>query len=290
MTPLRNKMLEELRLRNMAVNTQRTYVYQVARFARHFGACPSTLGPDEVRRWMLHLQATGRSPATRSTAHAALRFLYVETLRRPEVMAQVPRPRLRRAVVNPLLRSEAAKLVEAATADIVDEALVLTLLGTGLRNAEVRHLRVGDIDRPGQLVHVRHGKGGKARCVPLDDRLYDVLRRYWRACRPPGPWVFPAQRPGVARDRPPHLRWADKPIGPDSLRRRLHRTATRAGIQRRVTPHDLRRTYATWLVEAATPINVVQALLGHSDAETTVRYTRVRPEQIRQVLTPLSML
>lgn len=290
MTPLRKKMLEELRLRNLAVNTQRTYVYQVSRFARHFGACPSTLGADEVRRWMLHLQASGRSAATRATARSALRFLYDETLHRPEVMEKIPRPRVRRAVVNPLLRSEGSRLVEASTTDVLDEALVLTMLGTGLRNAELRHLRVGDIDRPAGLVHVRHGKGDKARCVRLDDRLYDVLRRYWRTCRPPGPWVFPAQRPGIARDTPRNQRWADKPMGPDSLRRRLHRTANRAGIQRRVTPHDLRRTYATWMVEAAVPLHIVQALLGHSNADTTVRYTRVRPEQIQQTPTPLSML
>jgi integrase/recombinase XerD len=291
MTPLREKMDDDLRLRNLSVNTRKTYLHQVSRFARFFGKSPAELGTAEVRTYLLNLEASGRAPATRALAYGALQFLYVHTLHQPEVMAPVPRPRHGPCgEVNPLLRSEVKAMLQAAEADVLDTTLLSTLLGTGLRNAELRNLRVGDIDRSAGLLYVRRGKGGKARCVQLGDPLYLLLRRYWSELRPPGPWVFPAMTSGTWSRPDPRTAWAAHPISQDSLRRRLARIAHRAGLKRKVTPHDLRRTYATWLLEAGVDLHVVQVLLGHTNPNTTTRYTRVRPDLIRQTLCPLDLL
>jgi integrase/recombinase XerD len=210
MTPLREKMDDDLRLRNLSVNTRKTYIHQVSRFARFFGKSPTELGTAEVRTYLLDLEASGRAPATRALAYGALQFLYVHTLQQPEVMASVPRPRHGPCgEVNPLLRSEVKAMLQAAETDVLDTTLLSTLLGTGLRNAELRNLRVGDIDRSAGLLYVRRGKGGKARCVQLGDPLYLLLRRYWSELRPPGPLGVPGH----------DLRYLESARPPDRLGR-----------------------------------------------------------------------
>ncbi len=291
MTPLRQKMQDDLRLRNLATTTQREYVRCVTAFARHFWRSPAHLGADEARAYLLHLERLGRAPATRVVYHAALRFLYVETLGRPEVMATVPRPRVRPPQPRlPLVLAEVTALRSAAASSPFTFTVISTLLETGLRVSEVCCLRPGDIDTQAGLLHVRHGKGAKRRSVKLGERYLRLLRRYWVVERPGHEWLFPAQRlvaPGMID---PRHRWASRPVSPDSVRTRLHRTARLAGLARRVTPHDLRRTYATWLLEAGVDLRTVQVLLGHASPETTARYTRVRPELIRRTPTPLDML
>jgi len=291
MTPLRQKMEADLRLRNLSPATRAEYLRNAAKFAEFHSRSPDRLGADEVRAYLLHLEQLGRAPKTRIVVHASLRFLFTETLGRPEVMATVPRPRNRPDKdVLPLLREEVDALLEAAADRPFDHAFVCTLLDTGLRVTEACELRTGDIDSRTGLLHVRHGKGDKPRSVRLGESLLRVLRRYWVSERPTGPWLFHAQRliaPGVVD---PAQRWAEHHVGVNTLRERLHDVARRAGLTRPVTPHDLRRTYATWLLEAGTDLRVVQVLLGHASPETTTRYTRVRPELIRRTPSPLDML
>ena len=291
MTPLRQKMEADLRLRNLATGTMREYLRCVAAFASFFWRSPARMGTREVRAFLMDLAERGRAPATRVVYHAAIRFLYVETLGRPEVMATVPRPRVRpRPPRNPLTLEEVAALLAQARTDPFTYTVVATLLATGLRISECCALQVSDIDSRSGFVHVRRGKGAKPRTVKLGERHLRLLRRYWEVEHPPGPWLFPAQRmssPGVVDAR---QRWASHGVKPDTVRNRLHRLTRLAGLQRSVTPHDLRRTYATWLLEAKVDLRTVQVLLGHASPETTARYTRVRPELIRSTPSTLDML
>jgi integrase len=291
MTPLRQKMEADLRLRNLAPTTGACYVGQVTRYARHFGRCPSQLGAPEARKYLLHLEELGRAPATRVVYHAALRFLYTETLGRPEVMATVPRPRVRSTPPRrPLVREEVSALLGATASSPQTYTFIATLLATGLRVSEACSLRPDDIDSRSGLIHVRHGKGAKPRSVKLGAKHLRLLRRYWVVEKPPGPWLFAAQRVVAPGRVDPRQRWASHPVSPDTMRTRLHEAAQRAGLQRRVTPHDLRRTYATWLLEAGVDLRAVQVLLGHGSPNTTARYTQVRPEFIRRTPSPLEML
>lgn len=291
MTPLRQKMDADLRLRNLAEGTRREYIRRVAAFARYFGQSPARLGAKEVRAFLLHLAELGRAPATRVVYHAALRFLYVETLGRPEVMATVPRPRVKPPQPGiPLSREEVRVLLDAAAADPFTYTLLATLLATGLRITEACRLVPADIDGRSGLIHVRSGKGDKSRSVKLGEKHLRLLRRYWVVERPARPWLFPAQRLVAPGRVDPVHRWAERPVSPDTVRDRLTRLTHRVGLQRRVGPHDLRRTYATWLLEAGVDLRTVQVLLGHASPETTARYTAVRPELIRKTPSPLEML
>lgn len=291
MTPLRQKMEADLRLRNLAEATRETYIRCVAAFAQHYHRSPAQLGWAQARKFLLHLRDLGRKPATRVVYHAALQFLYTETLGRPEVMATVPRPRVRPTPPRrPLIREEVKALLDAAAADPFTYTYVATLLATGLRVSEACQLQPVDIDSRSGLIHVRHTKGDKPRSVKLGDRHLRLLRRYWVVERPLGAWLFPAQRLVAPGRVDPRRRWADRSVSPDSVRSRLHAAVQRAGLQRRITPHDLRRTYATWLLEADVDLRTVQVLLGHASPMTTARYTAVRPELIRRTPSPLEML
>lgn len=291
MTPLRQKMEADLRLRNLAPATRAQYIRHVARFAGHFGRSPDQLGAVEVRAFLLYLADLGLAAATLVVYHAALLFLYVETLGRPEVMATVPRPRVRPPQPRrPLTREEMAALLEAAASMPFVYTFIATLLATGLRVSEARHLQPADIDSRSGLIHVRHGKGGKPRSVKLGAKHLRLLRRYWVVVRPVRSWLFPAQRLIAPGQVDPHRRWADRPVSSDTVRSRLNKVTRLAGLQRRVTPHDLRRTYATWLLEAGVDLRTVQVLLGHASPETTARYTSVRPDLIRRTPSPLEML
>ena len=230
-------------------------------------------------------------PATSVVHHAALRFLYVESLGRPEVMATVPRPRVRTVSARlPLVREEVHALLEACRVSPFTYTFVSTLLATGLRVSEACSLQPRDIDVRAGLLHVRSGKGGKPRSVQLGDKHLRLLRRYWVVERPGRDWLFPAQRLAGPGRVDPCQRWADHPVSRETMGDRIRVLARRAGLQRKVTAHDLRRTYATWLMEAGVDLRTVQVLLGHASPETTARYTQVRPERIRRTPSPLDML
>jgi integrase len=284
-------MIEDLRLRNLADSTRDQYVRCVATFAKFHGRSPHWLGQWHVREFLLHLANRGLAPATRKVYFAAIGFLYIHTLGRPEVMANIPRPRKGPdKEPRPLTREEVKVLLDSAASCPFDYTFLATLLATGLRVTAACRLRTDDIDSRNGLLAVRNAKGRKNRIVRLGDRHLQTLRRYWCVVRPPGPWIFPAQRllaPG--RVHPTH-RWADHPVSSRTISLRLHKVRRRSGLVRNVTPHDLRRTYATWLIEEGVDLRTVQVLLGHASPNTTARYTRVRPELIRRTPSPLDLL
>ncbi len=291
MTPLRKKMDEDLRLRNLGKSTRKKYLGYVARFARYFRMSPDKLGAEDVREYLLHLKLAGYSASTRACNHAALRFLYVETLVRPEIMAGVPRPRVKRHMeVAALTKEEVQVLLDALADSPFGYTFFATMLATGLRISECCSLATGDLDRRAGLIHVRRGKGGKPRTVMLSAKLLRLLERYWVVERPPGPWLFPAQQvsaPGVVD---PEERWADHPVSKKTMCVRLQEAVKRTDLKRRVTSHDLRRTFATWLIEDGRNLRLVQVLLGHASPATTARYTKIRTNLIASTPSPYDLL
>jgi len=289
MTRLRKKMLEDLRLRDLCASTADAYIRCVAAFARFFGLSPDRLGEGEVRRFLLHLATLGRAPATRAVYHAALTFLYVQTLGTPEIMALVPRPKVRpQRVGRAMTRSEARALLGGMAHRPFDYTFFALMLATGLRISEATVLRVNDVDRRAGLLRVRSGKGRKARSVMLSPRTLRLLERYWKVVRPPGPVLFPARRlvkPGRVDPRNP---WADHPVSTSTMNERLRRL--QAPGPDRITSHDLRRSFATWVHEATGDLRLVQVLLGHASSQTTARYTRVHADLIARTPSPYDQL
>ena len=290
MTSLRKKMVEDLRLKGLAPSTQYQYVSSVRRFAEHHRKSPAKLGTKHVRAFLLHLRDLDRSPATLVVYWAALLFVYAVTLRRPDVMADVPRPRVpRRDPVPALSVAEVRALLDAA-AQPFDRTVFTLMYACGLRVSEARTLRVSDIDAQAGLIHVRHGKGDKARSVRLSRKVLTMLREHWCEHRPPGPLLFPAQRlasPGVVDRR---RRWSDHAVSRDTLSDRFRTVRVRAGMRRQVTLHDIRRAHATHLLEAGVDLRIIQVLLGHARPETTARYTAVSAALIARTPCPLDLL
>ncbi|MCP3960845.1 MAG: tyrosine-type recombinase/integrase [bacterium] len=289
MTRLRQKMLEDLRLRDLGDRTRKTYICSVAAFARFHGRSPELLGTAEVRRFLLHLANLKRAPATRVVYHAALTFLFVHTLGRPEVMALVPRPRVRtQRPSRALTRSEARALLAAMAGRPFDYTFFALMLATGLRISEAAALRVHDIDRRAGLIRVRSGKGDKARSVMLSPRTLRLLERYWRVVRPPEPLLFPARRlcnPGrVDPVRP----WAAHPVSTSTMSARLRRLQPAGSC--RITSHDMRRSFGTWLLEEGSDLRLVQVLLGHASPQTTARYTCINADLIARTPSPYDQL
>jgi integrase/recombinase XerD len=287
MTPLRAKMIEDMRLQGLATTTEETYVAIVAQFARRFGRSPADLDYGHVRDFLLDIRARGRKSSTIAQYWSALRFLYVITLGRKDFADHVPRARQIRQPgrVGPTI--DEIRLILAHTRDCFDRAFFQTCYGAGLRISEALALQVGDIDSANHLVHVRRGKGGRARAVHLAPELLLALRAYWREARPPGPWLFPARRSGGAAD---HREWGDRPPHPTGMQRRFRETVRAAGIPRSITLHDLRRSYATHLLERGIDLRRLQVALGHAEPGTTALYAHVSLDQLRSIPSPLSFL
>lgn len=275
MTPLRQKMIEDLRIRNMSPRTQETYTFQVSLFARHFGRSPELLGLDEIRRYQLHLISRKVAWSSFNVAVAAIRFLYKVTLQRAFDIEMIPYAK--RPVLQPVVLStlEAAQVLENAT-NIKARAILTTIYATGIRVSEAAGLRVSDLDVSRGLILVRAGKGQKDRYVMLPDRLLEILREYWRARRPRSEFLFPGQS-------------AARPITSDSISRACRKAAKLAGLTKSVSPHTLRHSFATHLLEAGTDIRMIQGLLGHASLRTTSKYLHIcRP--VALVTSPLELL
>jgi integrase/recombinase XerD len=215
-------------------------------------------------------------PSTVRVYVAALRFLYTVTLRRPEVVQYLRGPKVPRHVPTVLSGSEVAELLEAVHS-VKYRAVLMTTYGAGLRISEVCRLRTEDIDSRRMLIHVREGKGGDSRYALLSPRLLAVLRAYWKETRPAGPYLFPGRR-------------ADRPITRETIRGALTRAATRCGLDKRVTPHLLRHSFATHLLESGTDIRTIQVLLGHRSIVSTQVYTQVSTRHLSQTRSPLDLL
>ncbi len=268
MTALRQRYIGDLRLRNKSPRTIETYVLRVSLFARHFGRSPELLGPEQVRAYQEHLIARQVSWSTFNQAVCALRFLYQVTLGRPELIAHLPFARRPRKLPTVLSPEEVLRLLKAALPGR-DRALLQTTYACGLRLQELLGLQVADIDSARLVLHIRHGKGQKDRLVPLSACLLEVLRDYWRECRP-ATWLFPGLKSTQA-------------LTDGTVQRICRRTARRAGLTKRVHPHTLRHSCATHLLEAGVDLLSVQALLGHSHFNTTAKYLHISLRRLQQL-------
>lgn len=275
---LRERMLADLKLRNSAEITQSCYLRCAQHFADHFGRSPMKLGEPEVREFLLHLVNDRQaSPATQRMYVASIKFLYRVTLRRPEEVERIPFPKVPLRLPEILAGSEVERLLGCITS-IEHRAICSVAYATGLRISEALALKPADIDSVRGLIHVREGKGRKAREVMLGKKLLELLREYWRITRPQGEWLFPSP-----------VR-ADKPINVRSVRYALYRAVKAARLKRRVTPHLLRHTFATHMLETGADVRLIQFLLGHSSLRSTQRYTRLRGEYLRRIKSPFDLL
>ncbi|MBM4369046.1 MAG: site-specific integrase [Deltaproteobacteria bacterium] len=273
---LRERMKADLVLGGYSPGTQTEYLRHAERFVAHYMRPPGDLGEAEVRGFLLHQLVVRKvGPATHKMFVAALKFLFTRTLGRPEVVAGIPWPRVPRTLPDILSGTEIETLIEAIGVPGI-RAAVMVAYGGGLRISEVCALEPGDIDSLRMLIHVRAGKGRRDRFVMLSSRLLTTLREYWRAVRPPGPGLF------VGADR--------GPLRGDDLRRALRKAARQCGLTKRVTPHLLRHSFATHLLEAGTDIRVIQVLLGHRSIQTTAGYTRVSARHVGRTQSPLDLL
>jgi integrase/recombinase XerD len=276
-TQLRKMMLEELQRRNYSQTTVNTYLKVVEDFARHFHRPPDELGKEQIRAYQVHLfQERKLGVRTVGLHTAALRFFFCKTLKRMYPVEEVPYPRAPRRLPIILTREEAIRLIDSAS-NLFHRAMLITMYSTGMRRAELCRLKVEDIDSTRMLIHIRQGKGGKDRDVPLSPKVLETLREYWRWMKPKT-YMFPGTINGSR---------ADKPITPKVLWEACREAAQRAGITKAVRPHLLRHSFATHLVEGGADLPTVQALLGHTDLKPTSIYLHLSERHIKAAGTPL---
>jgi len=272
-------MLEELERRNYSASTIRYYLRFVERFAQHFGKSPDKLGPEHVCRYQAYLLKQRKlCPGTVENHVAALRFLFVRTLHRHEFRQFLPYPKVRRKLPNILSREEVAQLIDASSS-LFERTLLMVLYGTGMRRAEIARLKITDIDSQRMVIHVVNGKGGKDRDLPLSPLLLETLRAHWRWLKPQT-YLFPSRL----------HRNCEQPISDKIVWRACTEAAKRAGIRKKVTPHLVRHSWATHLLEAGTDLRTIQLLLGHEDLEVTARYLHLSQQHLHQVANPLDEL
>jgi len=265
------RMREELVCRNFSLSTIRTYLHAVEVFQQHLGKPLEDVGPDDIRHYQVHLLEDRKLAKGTVVLHvSALRFLYVRVLKRREMKEDLPYPKRAKRLPVVLSREEVGRLIDSAK-NLFHRTLLMTLYATGLRRSELRRLKVGNIDSQRMLLRVEHGKGGIDRDVPLSPQLLETLREYWRWMRPTT-YLFPGTVNG----------WrADKPITSKVVWEAVHDAALKTGIRKRVTPHTLRHTYATHLLEAGADLRTIQVLLGHADLSHTTVYLHLSQKHLQ---------
>ena len=272
-------MLEELQRRNYSDGTIRRYLRMVEEFARHFDKSPDKLGLEHLRAYQAYLLKRRKLAVGSVINHvAALRFLFVRTLKRQEFREFLPYPREHRKLPGILSKEEVARLINAS-GNLFRRTLLMVLYGTGMRRSEVARLKVGDIDSQRMIIRVVEGKGGKDRDLPLSPALLETLRAYWR-WRKPQVYLFPSRH-----STEPH-----QPISDKVVWLACSEAAQGAGIRKRVTPHTLRHSWATHLLEAGTDLRTIRILLGHEDLEATARYLHLSQRHLQLVHNPLEDL
>jgi len=277
MGQLRDRMMHDLELGGYMPKTQRIYVNAIRDFAKHFRRSPAELGADDVRVWLrLLTKESGVSPQRVRQHMAALKFLYTKTLWKPENVSFLSWPSDLQKLPTVLAVEEVERLLGALERPKY-RVFFTTLYATGLRLREACRLETRDIDAARGVIHVREAKGQKERFVMLSPQLLALLRAYWAQERPPAPWLFASTASGH------HL-------NPDTARSALKLAAARAGVEKNVTPHMLRHSFATHLLEGGTDLRVIQVLLGHGSIKTTTRYARVSTEIIAKTKSPLDKL
>jgi len=276
MTPLRQRMIEDMQLRNLSPETQRNYIHHVANFAKYFQQSPEALDLEAVRQYQLYLLRERKlSPETVNQYISSVKFLYCVTLQMPWTDEYFPRIRRPHKLPVVLSQEEILALFDHIPS-LKYRAALMTCYGAGLRVSEVVTLKVSDIDSQRMLIRVEQGKGQKDRYAMLSPRLLEVLRRYYRAVRPQT-YLFPSWRGG-------------RHVGTASLQMACREATVRAGIHKRVSVHSLRHAFATHLLENGTDIRIIQVLLGHSRIDTTARYAAVSPQVVAAMVSPLDTL
>lgn len=268
MTPLRQRLCEDLRIRDYAPKTIDAYVAAVVKLTRFAGRPPDQLTADDIRAFQLHLRHQGVPWNTFNQIVCGLRFFYHVSLGRPGAVTMIPYGRRAKTLPSVLSPEEVARLL-AALPDERYRLLAQAGYAGGLRLSEVLHLRVGDVDSRRMVLYIRQAKGRKDRLVPLPAGLLEALRAYWRRYRPTA-WLFPGHKPG-------------RPLHPGAVQRVFHRAVRRCGFGRRVSFHTLRHSYATHLLEAGVDLVTLQHLLGHRDLKTTAHYTHVAADRFGQL-------
>jgi integrase/recombinase XerD len=274
-SPLRQRMIEDMTVRSFDPRTQSHYIRAVKKLTTFLGRSPDTADAEDLRRFQFHLRQTGVPAPTVNSTVSALRFFFRVTVDRPEVvrhLAIVPKAHRLPVVLSP---EEVARLLEAASEPKYKAALSLAY-GAGLRVAEVASLKVSDIDSKRMLLRVEQGKRRKDRYAMLSPKMLELLRHWWLIERPKV-WLFPGRDP-------------IKPLSTRQLNRAVHEAASKAGISKRVSPHTLRHSFATHLLEEHVDIRVIQVLLGHAKLETTAIYAQVATRTISAVTSPLDRL
>ena len=273
-------MLEELQRRNYSESTIRGYLRTVAEFARHCGKSPDKLGPDDLRQYQAYLlQERKLTVGTVIARVAALRFFFVRTLKRHQFREDLPYPKEQRRLPTVLSTEEVSQLINAA-GNLMQRALLMILYGTGMRRKEVSLVKITDIDSRRMIIRVERGKGGHDRDLPLSPALLETLREYWK-WKKPRTYLFPSGN---------GHRGQDQPISDKTVWYACTEAARHAGITKRVTPHTLRHSWATHLLEAGTDLRTIQILLGHGNLETTAKYLHLSRKHLQAVNNPLDQL
>lgn len=277
MSTLRTQMRQDLELGGYAPATTREYLQAVKRFVDHCKRPPEQLAQTEVRNYVEYLRKKRKYGASMLKLQlAGLRFLYAVTLGRPEVVAWISWPRQPKTLPVILSGTEIGKLL-GAMSNPMFRAVAMVMYGAGLRISEACALRVTDIDAERGILHVRHSKGNRERCAMLSERLLIALRGYWAASRPPLPFLFPGDD-------------ATKPILADRVRKAIGAAVKASGLSKRATPHSLRHSFATHLMETGTDVRVIQTLLGHASIRSTMRYAQVSRARLAKTRSPLDLL
>ena len=280
-SPLRQRMLDDMRMRKLSPKTQTGYIRAVKRLAGYLHRSPDTATVEDLRRYQLHLVDHGISPVSLNATLTGLKFFFEVTADRPEAMAKMHTVRVPRTLPVVLSRDEAARLIAAAPG-LKYQAALSVAYGAGLRASEVVGLKVGDIDGERKTLRVEQGKGRKDRYAMLSPVLLERLRAWWRIAHAQGKlleggWLFPGQN-------------SLNPLSTRQLNRAVHAAASEAEIDKCVSMHTLRHSFATHLLEQGVDIRVIQVLLGHKQLETTALYAQVATEVLREVISPLEGL
>jgi site-specific recombinase XerD len=280
-SPLRQRLIDDMNMRRFSRETQRNYLRDVGRFATFLGRSPDAASAEDLRRFQVEQREAGVPVPTMNSIVSALRFFFTQTLDRPDLARRLIRLAHPRKLPVVLSRDEVARLLNATTC-LKHQAALSVAYGAGLRVAEVSMLKVADVDSERMLLRVERGKGGHYRNAMLSADLLTLLRQWWKVGRQQGVmhrdgWLFPGQHPL-------------KPISTRQLHRIVVEAAHAADIAKRVGPHTLRHSFATHLLEDGTDIRVIQVLLGHAKLDNTAFYTKVATRTVRTVISPLDKL
>ncbi|MFY9327295.1 MAG: tyrosine-type recombinase/integrase [Georgfuchsia sp.] len=276
MTHLRQRMIDDMRIRNFADNTQSAYLQQIITYAEHFHRSPEELGLEAIRAYQLYLTQTRKlSPSSVSVATGALRFLYKVTLKRDWAIDEIPMPKRPFKLPVILSREEVMHFLDSVDS-LKHRTILMTAYAAGLRVSEAIHLKVTDIDSQRMMLRVDQGKGRKDRYVMLSPRLLEVLRAYWKTSRPTL-WLFPGDVIG-------------HPITRGAVELACQKAHRACGLTKPITPHSLRHAFATHLLESGTDVRTIQLLLGHRSLATTSRYLKVATTTLCATISPLDVL